>query len=239
MECSVGQQRIQENGRPRHDPSGPTTYPDDFAARLDDFRHQIRGQVAIPAVGASIDVGVRTEAVGEPVTTERALDHLRQERIPVPSLAVVHSSEISAHEFRTSFRGLDPQAVGDWLRVVEASHAAQADELERLRAGWDEMLIAIARMRAAGSDSRGATNARWSSLARQIADGRPDPTLRAADVTAIRDPFAGQIRGLRRTQAALQAAEIQLSRMQHGAALLQRSNERLRSQLIETLVASA
>lgn len=165
---------------------------------------------------------------------ELALDPSRPVRVPTGPSTPVHSSEISARAFRTAIRGLDPHGVTDWLRVVEASHAALEDELERLRRGWDEMLIASADLRSAISASP-ATQARWGSLARTIGIGRPDPQLVTMDTGSTRDALAGAVRGRRRTKAALASAGVQLARMQHRAALLQRSNEQLRSQLIDTL----
>lgn len=195
----------------------------------------IRNEARREAEAIVASAHAERDRVLQKVGSEAALHGQRLNKRPVHPATLVHSSEISTHMFRRSFRGLDAEAVCDWLAVVEASYAALEDELDRLRSGWDEMLIASARMRFATSAAQVSAQDPWRSVARSIASSRPNAKLLESDTSIARDALAGPPRGRRRTQKALTAAGVQLARMQHDAALLQWSNEQLRSQLLDTL----
>lgn len=146
-----------------------------------------------------------------------------------PRALTVHSSEISARAFRTSFRGWDRRSVVEWLDIVEASHATLEDELERMRSGWDEMLIACAR-------KRNSPDASWGQVAAAITTAQPISDLLETRITAdALVALRGPLRGLRRTRAALDEANLLLARSRNAVATLRRTNDELRGQLITGL----
>lgn len=148
---------------------------------------------------------------------------------------IVHGGEIASRGFRTSFRGYDPVEVREWLRLVEASHEALEDELDRLRAGWDELLLAAARTRAAVANGAPDQASRWHALAAAFEASRPDPALESSTTGYARAILDEAMRGRRDAQAALLDVVGQLARLQHENAVLRAENQTLRSRLIETL----
>lgn len=246
-----------------HPPSARAT-PEitDFGAKVDATGPDRAAIVELPAVyletAATLLAAARNEATritdeahaeaaaivtGARAEHDRLLGRIRPPELvdlllqdpPQVSGRGVHSSEISAHTFRTTFRGLDAQSVGDWLAVVEASHAVLEDERDHLQQGWDEMLIKAARLRSAFHSMPQAVRDPWHWFALAIAGGRPNIQAAGTDAGFARDALAGAVHGRRRTKSALSAAGAQLARMQHGSAILERSNEQLRTQLIDTL----
>lgn len=150
-------------------------------------------------------------------------------RRPDPSsrpITPIHSSEIAARTFPKAFRGLDKSAVYEWLSMAQASHATLEEELDRLRTAWDEILVALTRLE---------SHPERFALAEVLAAGRPDPAVSSVDTSAVRETLTGPIRSVRKARASLASARLQLARLQHRAALLQRSNEQLRTQLLKTL----
>lgn len=227
----------------------PSTLPEPLRARvlLSDARREARRLLLEAREQSAVIVDEARTQAAEMLATAKAqapaqkdaagkespLTRLRAARVPATS---VHSSEISARSFRKVVHGLDGHAVREWLSVVQASHAALEDELDRLRWGWDEMLIASARASTSGSNGSVEQSNPWRSLARSIDVGRPDPQLISPHTGSTRNALAGAVRGRRQTRAALAEASTQLARMQHDNALLLRANEELRTQLIQTIV---
>lgn len=160
-------------------------------------------------------------------------------RAAAPRISPIHSSEITARTFRATFRGLDPEAVRGWLQLIEASQEALEDEVERLSRGWDALLLAAARLRAALSEPEGELATRWEALARCLSETRPNPELSATTTGFARAALDEAARGRRSAQAALFDAATQLARLQHETAVLRHENEQLRSRLIETVAGTA
>lgn len=158
-----------------------------------------------------------------------------------PSLSVspIHSSEITTRSFPTVFRGLDPEAVREWLQIIGSSQEALEDEVERLSHGWDALLLAAARLRASLAEPDQELAARWSALARCLSDTRPNSELAATTSGHARAALDEAARGRRRAPGALFDAATQLARLQHEIAVLRHENEMLRSRLIEVVAVAS
>jgi DivIVA domain-containing protein len=148
-----------------------------------------------------------------------------------PPVSLVHSSEITSRAFPKAFRGLDEDSVYAWLEVVEGSHQALEEELERLRQGWDELLINAAR----ALNSSRQDPATRKELIERLAASRPSAEIEETATGFSRSLIEGALKGRQSARAALRAAATQLARMQHQTALLRRSNEELRSTLISLM----
>lgn len=156
---------------------------------------------------------------------------------PRPPIVDLHSSEISTRFFPKKWAGIDPTSVREWLLVVEPSFAALEDEVLRLRDSWDEILIAASRARAAlGRSIEREDQNVWRALARALVSVRPPMGVPVLHASSTRAAFSGRLRRKKDLQAALEASNTQLARLQRTAALLERSNEQLRTQLIDSLV---
>lgn len=153
------------------------------------------------------------------------------------SVTPVHSGEIAARTFRTTFRGLDPVEVREWLTVVEASHEALEDELDRIRDAWEDLLLASAHLRAAAASGDPLTAERWNTLASAFRATRPDAELEGSSTGFARAALDDAMRGRGDARAALLGAVTHLARLQHENTMLRRDNDALRQQLIDTLVA--
>lgn len=165
--------------------------------------------------------------------TRRMTDAISRSRAIAP-VVTMHSSEVSTEGLRVTFRGFDRRQVEDRMDATAASYAALEQEVERLRDAWDELLIALAgagKRRSDGSFDRGALDL----IARRMMAARPPTGVPLAAAPLARGGLTEARRSRASMRLAVREANVQVARLQRAAALLERSNEELRTRLIELL----